>query len=411
MKNYFLLLLLLSTAVPIHAQTNFQISSFHSTPEDFKLLLLPNNEIAKNDTINERILDLAEPWLADSILPRRKEHHQLFFVGWLIHAFGGFNWRAVDMHKQKFVGTVRNEGRSGGFEYTEWDIKYHLRFHLRKYLFKDFESYDLARKYHKQDVRPSHHTNFKIPPYVRDTNNMDASIYDLGCELTPPPAFIPQLNYLFFPTLPEGGNCKTHINFETKHPSMGFYGAYCLDCNHNCHPEMHPYEWVWWLKVKDGDESTDKTWLIGLFHEGSNRFPKWSRNPMTGEIKIPFAFDLSFDEEVSAPAITVEHLVFNKFEENFASQLPQNSISTYGKNNDTMLNGYQRIILSAGSDSSSVDLMLKFDKEIKTDALRFWFTEINFDREKKIISGYLHFATSVLDLYTARITFTKVYDN
>ena len=94
---------------------------------------------------------------------------------------------------------------------------------------------------------------------------------------------------------------------------MGFYGAYCLDCNHNCHPEMHPYEWTWWLNLKDG-ESTNKTWLIGLFHEGSNRFPKWSKNPMTGEIKIPFAFAIGQDSPLNC-GITIDHLVFSKFED------------------------------------------------------------------------------------------------
>ena len=197
------------------AQTVFKISSHSQTPEAFRYLLLSNSEISKNDTVNETILDLAEPMLLDSILHRRKAYHHVFLLGWWIHAFGGYNWRAVNMQKQKFVGTVVHDGRSGGFEYTEWDIKYHLRFHLQKYLYKDFTAYDLQRKYHRQDIRPSHHTNYKVPPYVRDTNNLDASLYDLGCELTPPPAFIPPLNYLFFPTLPGAGGPKDHPNFDS----------------------------------------------------------------------------------------------------------------------------------------------------------------------------------------------------
>ena len=120
------------------AQTTFKISSYNETPEAFKYLLLPNSEIAKNDTINEKILDLVEPMLLDSVIEKRRQFHRVFLVGPLIHAFGGYNWRAVDMKKQKFVGTVKNDGRSGSFEYTEWDIKYHLRFHLPKYLYKDF---------------------------------------------------------------------------------------------------------------------------------------------------------------------------------------------------------------------------------------------------------------------------------
>jgi hypothetical protein len=381
------------------AQTSFPVSSFKPTPEDFKLLLLTNKEIAANDTINEKILDLAEPMLLDSILHRKKQHHRLFLVGWLIHAFGGYNWRAVDMHKQKFVGTVAHEGRSGGFEYTEWDIKYHLRFHLQKYLFKDFTAYDLQRKYHRQDVRPTHHTNYKVPPFVRDTNNIDGTIYDLGCELTPPPAFIPQLNYLFFPTLPNGGNCQTHQNFECKNPSMGFYGAYCLDCNHNCHPEMHPYEWTWWLNLKN-QKSTDKEWLVGLFHEGSNRFPKWSTNPMTGEIKIPFAFDKTEDLSPSLQ-IKIEHLVFNKFEDAELKKLnvPEKSFGT-------SKNIFFEFIIN---DSTNIESSLEFSQPVKTEGLKYWFTDLNYDKQNRVLSGYFHLAISVQDLYTTRITFTSEY--
>src|SRR5258706_13572049 len=97
--------------------TTYQISSFNETPEEFKYLLLPNSEISKNDTINEKILDLVEPMLLDSVIEKRKQHHKVFLVGWLIHVFGGYNWRAVDMKKQKFIGTVKHDGRSGEIEY------------------------------------------------------------------------------------------------------------------------------------------------------------------------------------------------------------------------------------------------------------------------------------------------------
>lgn len=397
------LLLLFLTAI-LHqtnfAQTSFHVSSFNPTPEDFKYLLLTNKEIIGNDTINEKIVDLVEPMLLDSVLLRKKQHHRLFLVGWLIHAFGGYNWRAVDMHKQKFVGTVINEGRSGSFEYTEWDIKYHLNFHLQKYLFKDFSAYDLQRKYHRQDVRPSHRTNYKVAPFVRDSNNIDSRLYDLGCELTPPAAFIPQLNYMFFPTLPDGGSCQNHPNFECKKPTMGFYGSYCLDCNHNCHPEMHPYEWTWWLDLQN-DNSRKKTWLIGLFHEGSNRFPKWSRNPMSGEIKIPFAFFV-FNSYTTFP-IKIEHLVFNKFEngEMEKFELPPNTFGTKSSHDV-----YFQIGDSTGV---RVNASLQFNQILETEALKYWFTDLNYDRQSNILSGYFHFAVSVEDLYTTRITFGAIY--
>ncbi len=400
-KNLLLVFLTAILHQTSFTQTSFRISSFQPTAADFKYLLLTNKEIADNDTTNEKIVDLVEPMLLDSVLLRKKQHHRLFLVGWLIHAFGGYNWRAVDMHKQKFVGTVINEGRSGAAEYTEYDIKYHLNFHLKKYLFKDFAAYDLERKYHRQDIRPSHHTDYKVAPYVRDTNNIDASQYELGCELTPPLPFIPQLNYLFFPTLPGGGSCKEHPNFECKNPSMGFYGSYCLDCNHNCHPEMHPYEWTWWLNLQN-ETLTDKTWLIGLFHEGSNRFPKWSRNPMSGEIKIPFAFH--YDELLANSLhINIDHLVFSKFENEESKKLnaPKEMFGT--KTLDDVL-------AFVVNDSIKFSGLLRFNHIIETDALKYWFTDLNFDMANSLLTGYMHFAVSVQDLYTTKIKFSSFYE-
>jgi hypothetical protein len=116
MKYPFLLLLItisahISFSQP--SQISYKISSYNPTPRAFQYLLLSNAEIENNDTVNEEILDLVNPMVTDSILGRKKEHHQLFLVGWLIHAFGDFNWRAVSMTKEKFVGTVKDNARSG----------------------------------------------------------------------------------------------------------------------------------------------------------------------------------------------------------------------------------------------------------------------------------------------------------
>ena len=111
MKHISLLLLITAIAHLSFSQTaeiSYKVSSHNITEKAFKSLLLSNKAIAANDTINEEILDLVNPLVLDSVLGRKKEHHQLFLVGWLIHAFGDYNWRAVSMIKDKFVGTVRN---------------------------------------------------------------------------------------------------------------------------------------------------------------------------------------------------------------------------------------------------------------------------------------------------------------
>ncbi len=383
------------------AQTSYTVSSFSKTPETFKYLLLPNAEVSANDTINELIVDLVEPMLLDSMIERKKQHHKLGPVGWFIHAFGGFNWRALSMKKEKFVGTVARNSRSGSEQYTEYDINFDLYFNTKKYLWRVFDAYDRQRKIHRQDIRPSHRTNYDTIPFVRDVLNVDKRNYRLHCELTPPRLFRAPLNYSFYPTLPNGGGLKEHANFENDKPTMGFYGTFCLDCNHSCHPELHPYEWVWWLKNNDEDRTTDKVWNVGLFHESSNRMKKWSVNPMTGSIALPFVFVL--DEENSGQnTIQIEHLVFNNFHDEEVKKI--NTPSAVISPKET----YHEVQIMAG-DTVLTGIEVKFMRSISTNGLQYWFSQLNFDSTNKELSGMFHFATSVIDLYTTQIRFTKSY--
>jgi len=372
------------------AQT-YEISTYQPTTETFTYLLESNSFISKNDTINELVVDLVTPILLDSMIERKKQHHKVGIVGWAIHALAGFNWRAFSMKKEKVVGTIVRESRSGSQEFTEYDINFDLNFHLNKYLFRIFEMYDKQGKIKRQDVRPSHKTDYKSPPFVnRDTNNIDIRQYRLHCELTPDRAFRGSLNYLFYPTLPGGGNLGAHPNLGTRNPAVGFYGTMCLDCNHSCHPELHPYEWMWWLKCTDSDTSYTKEWNIGIFHEGSNRMKKWSVNPMTGQIRIPFAFKM----EESA-TIEIEHGVLNRF---MPEELAKMNIPT--TNFDASVQ--KRIVQIKGKDVSK-DIQLHFVNPIVTQGLKYWLTDINYDEKNKIVSGYFCYALSAMDLYTCKI--------
>ena len=42
---------------------------------------------------------------------------------------------------------------------------------------------------------------------------------------------------------------------------------------------------------------------------------------------------------------------------------------------------------------------------MNTEGLKIWMTKINLDEANQSISGYLNIATSVEDVYTARIIF------
>ncbi len=398
MRHTFLLLLITISAhlsFSQSAQISYKISSYDNTPKAFQNLLLSNAAIENNDTINEEILDLVNPMVLDSVLGRKKEHHQVFLVGWLIHAFGNFNWRAVSMTKEKFVGTVRSDARNSEEEYTEYDIDYDLNFHLKKYLNHVFKSYDTQKGYHRQDVRRSHRTNYETVPFVRDTNDLDIKRYRMHCEMTPPAPFRVQLHYLFFPTQP-GLALKDHPNFGTDHPSMGFYGASCLDCNHNCHPELHPYEWTWWLNLH-GTDPQAKTWLTGLFYESSNRFRHWSHTPKVGKISIPFAFAVKEDKS-AYPTVTIEHLVINKFVNKELDKLniPDTTFDSKLEN---------RLVTINDMNGAKYGINIVFKNMLLTEDLKYWLSDINWDAKNHILSGYFNFATAVKELYTSRIIF------
>jgi hypothetical protein len=400
MKQLLLCLALMMIIYAVGAQATYPISTYHTTPGVFRNLLLTNQQIEDNDTINEEIIDLVTPMVQDSILGRKKEHHQVFLVGWIIHAFGDYNWRALSMTKQKFVGTIKGDSRSGEEEYTEYDINFNLYAHTHKYLWKIFEAYDRQRKAGRQDFiskylrKKKRLTDYNAVPFVRDTNNADMYQYRMHCELTPQREFRPMLNYLFYPTQP-GINIDKHPNFMTSYPSMGFYGASCLDCNHNCHPEIHPYEWVWWMNLHTGSIS-DKTWLVGLMKDGSSRFHHWSHNPKTGKVCIPFSYRVT-DRRATDRTITIEHLVFNTFiDSNLAKlNLPANVFDA----------SHRSVQVDLMDDKGgSIPVMVQFHNVMVDSGLRYWFSDVNWDGPNHILSGYINMATSVKDVYTTRIT-------
>ena len=131
MKICLLISFLLISAGQLFSQ-KFEIETYQKTSESFLHLLKSNDEISKNDTLNESLVDLVVPTLADSVIYRKKQHHKLGPVGWLISTFGNFNWRAFSMKKEKFVGTVVRISRSGEQQFTEYDVNFDLNFHLHK---------------------------------------------------------------------------------------------------------------------------------------------------------------------------------------------------------------------------------------------------------------------------------------
>jgi hypothetical protein len=387
-----LMLIFLFCSYAAAAQIVYPIQQQDTTPQAFLNLLYNKEQIEANDTLNEKIVDLVRVFLVDSMIEHKKQHHKVGPIGWFIHTFGGFNWRAYRMKKEKVVGTIVRQSRSSKEEFTEYDINFDLNFHLDKYLHRVFGMYDRQASIKRQDIRPRHKKNYKMPPFVRDSNNIDIRLYRLHCELTPEKAYRAPLNYLFYPTLPKAGGLDKHPNFESSQPTVGFYGTLCLDCNHSCHPEMHPYEWMWWLKCAEKETISQKEWFFGLFHEGSNRQKKWSVNPMIGQISLPFIF-----RKDAGMRIQIKHGVLHQFKENY---------SVKGPLNHPVFDASQiSRILQMESKGMAQQIQLEFDKVLQSNGLKYWLSNLNYDADKELFSGYFNVHLAVQDVYTASILF------
>lgn len=384
---YFIFFL---SSSPLICQS-LEIRSYESTKDDFLFLNQKNGFIHENDSINECILDLVQASVVDSMVNRKKQHHKVGPIGFLIHIFGGFNWRAYELKKQKIVGTVSRQSRSREEQYTEYDINFDLQFNLDHYLNKILGMYDAQTLIKRQDIRKNHKRDYNKAPYTRDPNNIDRSLYKLHCELTPASAFRTALNYFFYPTLPGKGRLEQHPNFMYDYPSVGFYGLLCLDCNHSCHPEMHPYEWMWSMNLSSL-ESNNKEWNIGFFHESSNRMIKWSAAPKIGKIKIPFIF-----HKDSLKTIEILHGVIGKFN--------TKDPAIYYPSGPIEFKATKKQIIPLKAKKENFEIIINMINPINEENLNYWLSDLNLDPSNGFISGYLNLSLSVYDVFTTKIIF------
>jgi hypothetical protein len=378
------------------AQTAVNVPDGRVAAREWLMLTGRNSTIAANDTLNERMVDLVQVAVADSVVRKKRQHHRVFMVGWLIHAFGGYNWRALSMTKRKFVGTVHRNSRSSEEHFTEYDINYDLYFLLPHYQRLNFAAYDRQRELKRQDYRRSHRRDYGVEPFVRDTLNFDRMKYRLHCELTPPRAFRAALDAGFYPTLP-GQGLGQHWSMGTERPTLGVYGLWCLDCNHSCHPELHPYEWIWWLRASEGDTSTAKTWMVGLFHESSNRMPDWSTAPVQGRISIPFAIGPE-DVRKGEGNVVIEHLVHSGFGPALPAW-PTDGCTAVTAKTDTQ-------VIGLNTSKGEVRLQVRLNHPIRSDAYALSVSDLVLDSATGTLCGRLNLAVSATELYTMKVTFS-----
>jgi hypothetical protein len=375
------------------SQETFQLTS-EAGPIDpsYLVLLASNDSLSDNDLLNEAVLDLVDVYVVDSILTKKTQRHR--FPGSPLIQLLGLKWKAISMHKKKFVGTSRRELYIPEKpRLKEYDINFDLIPHREPYISLGFEGYATQKEIGRAKKRYNGYTSL---PFIRPENERALDPYFLHCECTPHPEFVPALNQLFFPTI-KGNSLEKHPNFESQHTSIGLYGAFVSDCNHKCHPEIHPYEWIWWLNLNEDWERKEHTrsWMAGLIRDASERMRDWVQAPRTGEISIPFLFPAGDTLD-----IYVQHLAFNSFlADSLASQIDlPDAARSLG-----FISPQWFRLENASRENTCIRLSSSYP--IRSKGLKFWFSELRSDAEKGMISGRFHLAVSVEDLYTARIQF------
>ena len=376
----------------VSAQQTITVNSFEPTSEKWLLLTKDRTFISKNDSLNEELVDLVKVFSVDSILPSKSQRHRVAAAGWVISVFG-YKWKALNLTKQKFVGTERDGVHPPGDpQFTEYDINFNLIPRIRKYL--DLVWFGTEKQ--RDRNRFGRIKNFDEAPWIYPETLDNIKRYRMHCELTPPVEYRPLLNEKFYPAL-RPNSSEEHHNIGSNQATFGMYGPYVADFNHTGHPEIHPYDWIWWYDTHpDRLKEKSQTWYFGFMKEASNRFRGWykKKEPRVGQISVPFVFDANKD----TLEITLEHLVHDKFNVEALSRLE-------GVPSDAQNLYFAEKIIALDGELKGKVIHFRTSNPIKVEAIKYWFSDVNFDKQKNLLSGYLNLGISVGQLYNAKVSF------
>jgi hypothetical protein len=256
--------------------------------EAWQLLRTPDSLLRGDVLHTEQVIDLVDAWVVDSVVDKEKQRLK-GLGGWIAQRTWARYWQHYTPHKQKYVGSSSRPYKIFDGVGDEMDVNIFVMPHLPRYVLMVAQGFDIAN----DRPRPDEGFRFDSPegfPLPEELKYEDRGYLTVECEITPNQEFAAALHKLFLPTRSGAYGLDTIANFGTKHPSMGMTGMWCMDCNHNCRPEIHPIEWLWWLdmgKNRPGSANA-KSWMVSLMVDASNRFKDWTQGPLAGEIAIPF---------------------------------------------------------------------------------------------------------------------------
>lgn len=393
MKTYALILgLLLAPFYLALGQTVIEVPDGGDVPEVARFLVEPDELLEKDVRLVEEILDQVDAWTTDSIVPVPRQHLSGIY-GVVGRMFARY-WERLDLRKRKYIGTSSRPFKIYDGFAKEVDMNIFLMPHLPKYVQMVRGGFDQAF----ERGRSEKHYRYDNPPFPtpQDLKFKDLGYLTVECEGTPHEDYRKELAEKFIPTEEGKHHLEEHGNFGVEHPSVGLYGAWAMDCNHNCRPEIHPMDWMWWLDFSEDRPGgpNAKSWVFGLIRDASKRFKDWTPGPISGHISIP----LAISDKATTASIRLDHLVFDRFQaDTLAKELNSPQEALPGSDG---VHIYQLV----GAFPNDISLQVKLEGGATADGLKCWMGNWSHDTEKGLLYGSLHLVTSVDFLYTGRLT-------
>lgn len=393
MKSLTLLcwLLLIPASLAV-GQTTILVPEGNNVPEVARFLVEPDELMKRDVQLVEEVLDLVDAWTTDSTLGVSRQHLSGIY-GFVGKIFARY-WEKLDSQKRKYIGTSSRDFKIYDGLAKEVDMNIFLMPHLPKYVEMVRKGFDTAF----ERGRSEKHYRYDDPPYPKPEalKFKEQGYLTVECEGTPSEAQRKELAAKFIPTAEGKYHLGEQGNFGVEYPSVGLYGAWVMDCNHNCRPEIHPIDWMWWMDFSEDRPGgpNAKSWMLGLVRDASNRFEEWSPGPIAGHISFPVAFP----DNAETATVSLEHLVFDTF-------VPEAAAERFQKTENS-LQGTDGIHLFQlkGEFQKDITLQIKLAGGADPNGLQVWTDNWQHDAEKGLVYGRLQIVTAVEFLYTARLT-------